>query len=156
MDWTGGYHGKWSKPGSETHRKHVFSHLWVIDSNTSIIIYAYIYLYTHIYDIHIYTHAHSYTRMWLLGELGLPDPSIVSARAAISLSPQLLLVIYRLLRFLVSSKSLWFAYFSSARGPLKSLHILLEERKRENSQEPFRKCLCFSYQRQTLRNSIGV
>jgi hypothetical protein len=31
MDATGGHHVKWSKPGSEGQRPHVFSHTWKID-----------------------------------------------------------------------------------------------------------------------------
>jgi hypothetical protein len=31
MDAIGGHHVKWSKPGSENQRPHVFSHMWKID-----------------------------------------------------------------------------------------------------------------------------
>jgi hypothetical protein len=31
MDTTGGHQAKWSKPGSERQRPHVFSHTWKID-----------------------------------------------------------------------------------------------------------------------------
>jgi hypothetical protein len=50
MDTTGGHNVKWSKPGSETQRPHVFSNIWKIDPK----------------DKHIHKNKHDHTQTEML------------------------------------------------------------------------------------------